>query len=142
LITSRILYFVVDSLPDLCGNKVKLELGKIRTYLPSTSTPEAIHQFEFGGKLPQPPQTSFVRGGHIVPIPNLDEVLIARIQAHLSSDDSAFCVFENGTVRPDYPAMHRLPKIRTFICADTVPLSGEPHRQEGERQKAKTGAAR
>lgn len=100
--------------------KIEFDSGKIRTYLPPTVTPEAIHQFEFGGKLPQPLERTIVGGGYIVPIPNLDDVLVAKIQAYLNRDASSFCIFENGGVRPDYPAVQRLPKLRTFICEDTV----------------------
>jgi hypothetical protein len=101
--------------------KIELDLGKIKTYLPPTSTREAIHQFEFGGKLPQPLERTVVGGGYTVPIPNLDDALIAKIQAHLSGDDSSLCIFENGVIRPQYPAVNRLPKrLHTFTCEDTV----------------------
>lgn len=100
--------------------KIEFDMGKIKTYLPATLTLEAILQFEYGGKLPQPRERTLVGGGYTVPIPNLDDALVARIRALLNTDDSSFCIFENGTVRPDYPAMYRLPKLRTFICEDTV----------------------
>jgi hypothetical protein len=107
---------------ELCRSlqrNLELKSGKITTYLPPSVKPEAIHQFELGGKLPQPASAD-APGRHTVPIPNLYDALATRVVAHLNSVDSALCIFENGVLRPHHPALHRLPKIHTLICEDTV----------------------
>jgi hypothetical protein len=107
-------------LSKFLSENFKFESGTIRTYLPPGVPLETIHQFEFGGKLPQPIERIKVAGGYAVPIPNLDVALVARIQAHLTAYDSAFCIFQNGVLRPNDPALRRLPPTHTLICEDTV----------------------
>src|SRR3954469_8249542 len=102
----------------LCSSlrqNVELTSGKITTYLPRGVNPESIHEFEIGGKLPQATSRTAVRGGHVVAIPNLNDVLVERVLAHLNDDDSAFCIFENGILRPHHPAVRHLADLHTLI---------------------------
>ena len=108
---------------ELCRSlkrTLDLNSGRITTCLPPGVPREAIDQFEVGGKLPQPTERTPVSGGYTVRLPTLDDELVARIQAYLGTEASAFCVFENARLRPNYPAANRLQGLRTVMCGDTV----------------------
>jgi hypothetical protein len=86
------------------------------TFLPPGTSPEAALQFEYGGKLPPVP----VPGGEeyrrlpdgslarFVRVPNTDDALVGRIEAHLASDVFNICLFEDAVGSRSDPATERL----------------------------------
>lgn len=101
--------------------RLAIDSGRVRTYLPFDSSLEELNQFEHGGKLPESAERiPLSGGGYFVATPNLDDFLVPKIQEHLRIDSHSFCVFDDALLSPEDPAMTLHPEVHTFVCADTV----------------------
>jgi hypothetical protein len=101
-----------------------LESGKLKTFLPPGIAPESVNQFSFGGKLPPTGKRTTVRlwGGReyeAVEIPNVNDVPISIIAAHLESCATAFCIFENALSSAGDGWLKKTP-VQTVTCGSSV----------------------
>jgi hypothetical protein len=91
-----------------------LAQGQIVTLLPPGVLPQSVDDFGTGGKLPPLPETEWKtaqsRGEalRMIPVPNTDSWLVAKIKDHLGKAADHVCVFEDQFKQPKDPVVQKL----------------------------------
>jgi hypothetical protein len=115
---------------------VALEDGQLTTFLPLGTSPQSQEQFHSGGKLTTPPVSEWkgVQSGDetllMIPVPNTDYWLMAKIRDYLIEGKDRVCVIEDAVRRPSDAALHRLTTRHLALNGDVYHLLLQEDAQE------------
>ena len=108
------------SLSKLLLQSLDLSTGKVVTYLPAGTSVAAAKDFKIGGKLPTPPESTWVKvpGGIAIPTPNTLQFMADLLDSALSASDSVF-ILEDAIASRSDPGLERT-SSRTAFLGDEV----------------------
>jgi hypothetical protein len=94
-----------NTLSRLIRKTIDLRLGHITTFLPPGTSEAAAYEFDFGGKLPPPNATEWLKSEDsvAVPIPTALPLLVSKIRAFVGKATGNVCLLENSLASKSDP---------------------------------------
>lgn len=125
-----------NTLARLVLETLRLEQSEITTFLPLGTAPESVQDFGSGGKLPAPPSSEwkYAQAGNeslrMVPVPNTDAELGAKIKEYLLSGNNRVCVLEDALKKPSDPVLSALTTKYATYGSEVYHLLLQEHAQD------------